>query len=303
MRRRRLLATGAALLTLCVWSPLASASDGGPDGQIEAGAVTPGSNGGGGGSGGAGPVPGSGGGGQPGSGFPGRGGGSATVDNDWDCRFYKHIDNVNGAAIGGAEVTDLSPDNTYVRYCYYRGELRITELFTYNPSMPGGQPPPAPADPEQLARAALDAAKLPDPELVSAPPQGGTTPVNLPVWFWADLPGPDQATAQADANNSAVTTATPTGTLTIDPGDGSEPIICPNGGVPWARGRPDSTPGACLHTYLKPGTYEVTTTLTWSVRYEANIIGLPITGALPDETTRSTRSITITELTTRLIPN
>ena len=58
-----------------------------------------------------------------------------------------------------------------------------------------------------------------------------------------------------------------------------------------------------LHTYLKPGTYEVTTTLTWSVRYEANIIGLPITGALPDETTRSTRSITITELTTRLIPN
>ena len=47
----------------------------------------------------------------------------------------------------------------------------------------------------------------------------------------------------------------------------------------------------------------MTTTLTWSVRYEANIIGLSITGTLPNETTRSTRSITITELTTRLIPN
>ena len=56
-------------------------------------------------------------------------------------------------------------------------------------------------------------------------------------------------------------------------------------------------------TYLRPGTYEVTTTLIWSVRYEANIIGLSITGTLPNETTRSTRSITITELTTRLIPN
>ena len=293
-----------ALASLSMTLP-AGAEDvgGGDDGQIEAGAVAPGSNGGGGGGAGPSSAAGGGGSGGPGPGFPGPAGGGSAVDTDWDWRFYKHIDNVNGAAIGGDEVTDLAANNNYVRYCYYRGELRITELFTYNPSMPGGQPPPAPADPEQLARAALDAAKLPDPELVSAPPQGGTTPVNLPVWFWANLPGPDQATAQADANNSAVTTATPTGTQTIDPGDGSEPITCQNGGVPWARGRPDSTPGACLHTYLKPGTYEVTTTLTWSVRYEANIIGLPITGALPDETTRSTRSITITELTTRLIPN
>ena len=291
---------GLVLAVMCVWVAPAQASD---DGQIEAGATAPGSSGGGGGT--AGPAPASGGGSAagPGSGCPGRGGGSATVDNAWDCRFYKHIDNVNGATIGGDEVTDLSPNNTYVRYCYYRGQLRVTELFTYNPSMPGGQPPPAPADPEQLARAALDAAKLPDPELASAPPQGGTTPVNLPVWFWADLPASDHAMARADANNAAVTTATPTGTLTIDPGDGSQPVTCRNGGVPWARGRPDSTPGACLHTYVRPGTYTVTTTLTWSVRYEANIIGLPITGELPNETTRGTRSITITELTTRLIPN
>ena len=51
------------------------------------------------------------------------------------------------------------------------------------------------------------------------------------------------------------------------------------------------------------GSYTVTTTMTWSVRYEATIIGLHLTGVLPDETTRSTRTISITELETRLRPN
>lgn len=290
----------AILVTASLAVPPASADS---DGTIEAGAIAPGSPGGG---GSASPPTGGAGGGAPsgpGSGFPGRGGGQAAVDNDWVCRFYKHVDNVSGAAIGGEEVTSLTPNNNYVRYCYFRGELRITELFTYNPTQPGGQVPPQPADPEQLARAAMDATKLPDPVLVSAPPKGGTTPVNLPVWFWADIPGSDNASAQADANNSATATATPTGTLTIDPGDGSDPITCANGGVPWQRGMPDSTPGACLHTYLKPGTYTVTTTLTWTVRYEADIIGVPITGTLPNESTDSTRTITITELETRLRPN
>ncbi|MEZ5380462.1 MAG: hypothetical protein R2754_01560 [Microthrixaceae bacterium] len=222
------------------------------------------------------------------------------------CRFYRPVDNVNGAVLGGDEVTGLVPGSTYARYCYYKGQLLITELFTYNPGIPGvagGPPPPEPADPEELARVALDSTKLPDPKLNSAPPAGAVTPVNLPVWFWATIPDSFEASATADANNSATAMATPTGSLKIDPGDGSGAFTCASGGVPWTAGKSDSTPGACLHTYLQPGTYSITTTLTWTVRYEADILGVPITGTMPTETTSSTRSITITELSTRLRPN
>ena len=288
MRLQRAVIAVAGMI-VCCHAPAAGAGSPETDGQIEVGIVVPGNDGGNGapsGSGGA---------------YPALGGGRATPDDGWDCRFYRPIGNDNGAIIRGEEVFDLVRDSNYARYCSYHGVLREAMIFTYNPNDPGR--PTRPADPERLSRVAIDVAKLPGPDLTSAPPKGGITPVNLPVWFWADTPAPNVATARADANNVATATATPTGTVAIDPGDGSATVSCPGGGVPWARGRADTTPGACLHTYLKPGSYTVTTTMTWSVRYEATIIGLHLTGVLPDETTRSTRTISITELETRLRPN
>ena len=262
--------------------------------------VSPGTPGGGGGGGSGTPAPG---------GNPGGGGSRprATGQNDWVCRFYRPIDNVNGAVLGGDEVTGLVPGSTYVRYCYYKGELLITELFTYNPGIPGVAGGPAPSRTGRPRRTGPGGARLhqaagPRAEQ-SAPPAGAITPVNLPVWFWATIPDTFEASATADANNSATARATSTGTLKIDPGDGSDTLTCASGGIAWTTGKSDSTPGACLHTYLQPGTFNVTTTLTWTVRYEADILGVPITGTMPTETTCSTRSITITELCTRLRPN
>ena len=124
MRLQRAVVAVAGMM-VCCHAPAAGAGSPETDGQIEVGIVVPGNDGGNGapsGSGGA---------------YPALGGGRATPDDGWDCRFYRPIDNDNGAIVRGEEVFDLVRDSNYARYCSYHGVLREAMIFTYNPNNPG----------------------------------------------------------------------------------------------------------------------------------------------------------------------
>lgn len=118
------------------------------------------------------------------------------------------------------------------------------------------------------------------------------TVVGFTTWLWLDGPSPSAKSVSATAGpNSATVTARPQ-VVSFDPGDGSAPVVCADGGRAYDPADPDSI-STCVHRYLRaststPGgvfqlTVRVTFTATWTGTNGAGGVlpALTVTAAVP----------------------
>jgi len=179
-----------------------------------------------------------------------------------------NVSNMGGPALptdvaGGtdifAQVTNAAGDTGWLRHCL--GDLAA--LFVWV----------APAvDPIDLVPGASTRARaqlpLPSPDMNPAAEVGSV--VNLGVWFAIDDPG--TTTARATLASAWAQVQGTFQSVTIDPGDGADPVTCDGLGTPYPQGSNDPDQGPCGHTYLertpdeRPNqmTYTITYNLTWS---------------------------------------
>ena len=150
-----------------------------------------------------------------------------------------------------------------------------------------------PAQPEvdivTVIQQAVANVQLPEPVLHLGPEpdvnEWNMIAVGQPVWFWTDDPGAvDGSTSQQGIQVSLV--ARPVATV-IDTGDGAT-ITCTESTPRPADSEPMATSPTCGHTWLKPGTRQVTATTTWSVDWSV----LGVTGnVMMDRSTSRTLDV------------
>ena len=113
-------------------------------------------------------------------------------------------------------------------------------------------------------------AQLPLPAPDMSPAAGVGSVVNLGLWLAIDDPG--TTVARATLGTSWAEVEGKFDHVTIDPGDGSDPIECEGFGTPYPVGSEDPGEGPCGYTYLQrtsdddPNqmTYTITYRLKWS---------------------------------------
>lgn len=131
--------------------------------------------------------------------------------------------------------------------------------------VPVGRNPNQPVvSPVVLSRQAGARLPIPKPVIVTAPPRGKTMLVRLPTWFWLDDSQADPRSATARAGGVWAKATASAYRVTVDPGDGSEPVTCDAPGVAYSH---DHTAAeeeqACTHAYTHSGSYTVTVTVSW----------------------------------------
>lgn len=159
------------------------------------------------------------------------------------------------------------------------------------PDAPVPAPAPAVAGQPVAVPVGQSQARAPRPDPVAVAQQSvatlkmkpitpGTTPlepgsmsiVGIPTWMWAENPstattGPITRTARVPGL-SLTMTAKMTG-VTWDMGDGTT-VECAGTGTKWSPDLGTGDSPDCGHTYMKQGTYTVTSTSHWSVSWRAS---------------------------------
>ena len=134
------------------------------------------------------------------------------------------------------------------------------------------------ADPAVLAAQAVARLSVPAPSITISPHpsdnQWGVSAVGLPLWVWADDPGPVTSTVTEQGINIVMQASR--GTVTFDWGDGTSSVC--NQMRPRPANLDPLTPSPdCGHTYLRRGDYTITATAGWAVTWQA----LGQSGTLP----------------------
>ena len=147
------------------------------------------------------------------------------------------------------------------------------------------------ADPGVLAAQAVARLSVPAPAIMISPHpsdnQWGVSAVGLPLWVWADDPGPVTSTVTEQGINIVMQASR--GTVTFDWGDGTSSVC--NQMRPRPANLDPLTPSPdCGHTYLRRGDYTITATAGWAVTWQA----LGQSGTLP-LSTRTTSAIPVRE--------
>ena len=147
------------------------------------------------------------------------------------------------------------------------------------------------ADPAVLAAQAVARLSVPAPSITISPHpsdnQWGVSAVGLPLWVWADDPGPVTSTVTEQGINIVMQASR--GTVTFDWGDGTSSVC--NQMRPRPANLDPLTPSPdCGHTYLQRGDYTITATAGWAVTWQA----LGQSGTLP-LSTRTTSAIPVRE--------
>ena len=127
---------------------------------------------------------------------------------------------------------------------------------------------------------------------------GGGTVVGFDTWLWLGGGGMAERSASASAGTNSATVTAQVASVSFDPGDGSPPLICAGGGVPYDPARPDAV-SDCVHRYLHPsataagGAFVLTVRVVWS----ASWTGTGGTGGtLPPLTVAAQTPIRVVEL-------
>ena len=134
------------------------------------------------------------------------------------------------------------------------------------------------ADPAVLAAQAVARLSVPAPSITISPHpsdnQWGVSAVGLPLWVWADDPGPVTSTVTEQGIDIVMQASR--GTVTFDWGDGTSSVC--NQMRPRPTNIDPLTPSPdCGHTYLRRGDYTITATAGWAVTWQA----LGQSGTLP----------------------
>lgn len=183
----------------------------------------------------------------------------------------------------------------YVYRCTGEGErdaLYRAPVWIPDGDVPGAGPAPSPAQLAEQARAQL---RLPQPAVVTSPPD--VQLVGVPTWLWLDraMWRPRSATASVPA--VAVTaTATPA-TVSWTTGDGAT-VTCAGPGTPFPAGAdPRSTSPDCGHTYQRSSAglpaerFPAAATVSWRITWA----GGGAAGTFPDMTTAAIAALRVAE--------
>ena len=133
-------------------------------------------------------------------------------------------------------------------------------------------------DPGVLAAQAVARLSVPAPAIMISPHpsdnQWGVSAVGLPLWVWADDPGPLTATVTEQGIN--IVMQANRGSVQFDWGDATSSVC--NQMRPRPANLDPLTPSPdCGHTYLRRGDYTITATAGWAVTWQA----LGQSGTLP----------------------
>ncbi|MEU5721227.1 hypothetical protein ABZ783_05320 [Micromonospora sp. NPDC047738] len=289
--RRLLLAAGLALLLTLTGLPARAAGPGGgcPPGQNDCNVWDddPG-------------VPGPGGGGNTGGG--GNGGGTAPKCQ-WNGRaipcYHDELgwfNNADGCYYKLAEPQQAAPEGKqwYLQTCN-GGDLGAQTMVLRDAPPPGYGAPP---DPEELARRALASITLLPPRIAVAPRRSkGPGLVGLPVWMWASGGSSYFGPLRASASDRGLTVRITARVTRIvwNMGDGSS-ITCRKPGTPYAADGPRAgltSPDCGYHRgYARAGTYQVSATTYWTVRW----VGGGASGDIAQSRVSGTVPVQINEL-------
>ncbi|MEV8027458.1 hypothetical protein [Cellulosimicrobium funkei] len=145
-----------------------------------------------------------------------------------------------------------------------------------------GPPAPAPPDPADLARQAIETMGLSaiDIGIVPEDAPGRISVVGMPTWMWAQNPGENTVgpiTRTASSGGYTVSATARVTRIVWDMGDGTT-VTCDGAGTPYADKYGKSSSPTCGHTYTRQGQYAVTATSYWSVEWagigETGVINL-----------------------------
>ena len=210
-----------------------------------------------------------------------------------------------------ADVPDSgsSGTNPWAKYTLVTNASGSQQLcLTVNAGLAGGPsrvqvcydvavPLPAPdgalvaADPAVLAAQAVARLSVPAPSITISPHpsdnQWQVSAVGLPLWVWADDPGPVTSTVTEQGIN--IVMQANRGSVQFDWGDATSSVC--NQMRPRPANLDPLTPSPdCGHTYLHRGDYTITATAGWAVTWQA----LGQSGTLP-LSTRTTSAIPVRE--------
>ncbi|MCL9793857.1 hypothetical protein [Frankia sp. AgKG'84/4] len=124
-------------------------------------------------------------------------------------------------------------------------------------------------DPRQLAQQAYDELRPPTP-LVDFRPryhagQPEATLVGLRTYVWVTEASLRTASKRVAIGATWAQVTDMVRSVTFDPGDGSAPVVCPDGGVPYdPAAAPDQQVASCWHVYTRPGSYSMRVSVTWA---------------------------------------
>ena len=158
------------------------------------------------------------------------------------------------------------------------GPSRVQVCYDVAVPLPAPDGTPAAADPAVLAAQAVARLSVPAPAVTISPHpsdnQWQVSAVGLPLWVWADDPGPVTSTVTEQGINIVMQASR--GTVTFDWGDGTSSVC--NQMRPRPANLDPLTPSPdCGHTYLRRGDYTITATAGWAVTWQA----LGQSGTLP----------------------
>ncbi|MCL9792967.1 hypothetical protein [Frankia sp. AgKG'84/4] len=128
------------------------------------------------------------------------------------------------------------------------------------------------ADPAQLAQQAYNELR-PQTPVVDYRPRHHTgepesTLVGLRTYVWVEQASLQTASKRVTAGGVWAQVTETVQSVTIDPGDGTAPIVCPGGGVPYDPALPlDRQVANCWHVYARPGSFQLRVSVTWTATW------------------------------------
>jgi hypothetical protein len=194
-------------------------------------------------------------------------------------------DLMSGTATGGA-----TNPGSFMRWFVGGVEYRL--FLKACPGAPMALVWVGPGSGRRLAGESRDAlvARLPAPRAGFAPPASQTY-TTLETWFWTTTawdPVSITAWVPTEGNGTvwATTTATPL-RLRLDPGDGSDEVVCPGPGEAWTEAAGDDGHSECAHVFEHSSlladdgeTYRGTLSIDWAIEWISNTgEGGPLAGA------------------------
>ncbi len=128
------------------------------------------------------------------------------------------------------------------------------------------------ADPAQLAQQAYDELRPQTPVVDYRPRYHAGEPestlVGLRTYIWVERASLQTASKRVTAGGVWAQVTETVQSVTIDPGDGTAPIVCPDGGVPYDPALPlDRQVANCWHVYGRPGSFQLRVSVAWTVTW------------------------------------
>ncbi|MCL9793866.1 hypothetical protein [Frankia sp. AgKG'84/4] len=164
-----------------------------------------------------------------------------------------------------------------------------------------GAPAPPLPDPGVLAQEAFEDLRPSAPVIDYRPrfhPQAPeSTLVGLRTFLWADRGSLQPASRRASAGPNWAEVTASVQSVSFEPGDGSAPAVCPNGGTPYNPALSDEQQTAdCWHVFTRPssnGPFQLRATVTWAATWTGSG---GTGGVLPMVSTTTVLGVTVQEL-------